>query len=244
MNVPRIIHQIWFQGYENMDSNLKKNHVECKTINNTFQIKFWDEGKIEKLIKKYPERYKVYKSLKYMISKIDYAREMILYHYGGIMMDMDVICIKNVEDLLEKFKEYNLILSKTRLMGIANSFHATIPKNIFIKKYIDYIDNKILWANRTIYEKNKTIFVLYTTGPNILTEFYKKYKKVYDVSNIKLLDYHYVEPAQIINYQNEDTYINHYHSRTWAPDLFNTSFNYMCYCLNNLPDSVKYFIMQ
>ena len=50
-NIPKIIHQIWLQGEENL-SNINKDKIKkTKEINNDFNYMLWDEIKIiEKII--------------------------------------------------------------------------------------------------------------------------------------------------------------------------------------------------
>ncbi len=39
--IPKIIHQIWIQGYDQLPNKLKNNHQLIKKYNPDYQIIFW-----------------------------------------------------------------------------------------------------------------------------------------------------------------------------------------------------------
>ena len=88
--IPKTIHQIWFQGADKIKPNLVEYHNSWKTMNPEYNIIVWDEPKIDNLMQKQPDLIKSqYFSYSKMIQKIDYAKYVILYNYGGIYMDME-----------------------------------------------------------------------------------------------------------------------------------------------------------
>lgn len=50
MKIPKTIHQIWFQGEDQIPPNLLEYHESWKTLNPDYKILVWDQTKIEKLI--------------------------------------------------------------------------------------------------------------------------------------------------------------------------------------------------
>src|SRR6187399_325467 len=96
--IPKIIHQIWLQGYDNIPAELKNDHENCKIVNNDFEYIVWDKDKIKKLLddkfgKDYSDLFDTYKIF---AQQADFARYAILYVYGGIYLDMDILCKKNL----------------------------------------------------------------------------------------------------------------------------------------------------
>ena len=86
-----------------------------------------------------------YRNYKIFAQKADFARYAILYVYGGIYLDMDMMCKKN----LSHFLKYNFFFTnyamqswiKRYLNGIIGSrpqhpIFLTIFKNIFLRKNI------------------------------------------------------------------------------------------------------------
>src|SRR5438105_4266380 len=107
MNIPKIIHQIWLQGSDNNNNPINipddyPNFTDSwKQMNKEFTYVLWDDDKIMALMKeKFPFLIQKYNSLPRFIQKVDIAKFMILYTYGGIYVDLDLECLKSVNDLL------------------------------------------------------------------------------------------------------------------------------------------------
>lgn len=221
--IPKILHQIWFQGYDKMPEKIKKSHLNCKKINKNFKIMFWDENKINIFLKQYSEYYKFYINLSRIIYKIDYARLVILYHYGGVFIDMDVSCVKNLESLLEKYSDKKLLISKlqraAKLYGLEvnNAFYASVPKNNFFIYYLNYI-HKLFDEYKDSNDNMNKVFQ--TTGPKGLNKTIQNYKNDFPIESNKIhkLDFYYVEPCLLMCLNNEKTYIIHHHESSWLPN--------------------------
>ena len=113
MTIPKIIHQIWFQGKENIPDFHKKYQTICKNMYSTWEYMFWDKDSIHKLIHThYQELLYYYDFFPYLIQKVDFARYIILNHYGGCYIDMDVECLKPIDDLLLQYPEKEFICSE------------------------------------------------------------------------------------------------------------------------------------
>ena len=92
--IPKIMHQIWYQGEGKIPSKLKDYRANCKKINKGYKQYIWDGEMIERFIEdNYPQYSEVYKSFPMMIQKIDFAKYLILHFYGGVYVDMDVVCL-------------------------------------------------------------------------------------------------------------------------------------------------------
>ena len=118
MEFPKIIHQIWLQGNKNIPEKYNSNIESINHNNSEFEHKIWDEISILEIIHTNPDWTKTYYSLKYLHQKVDYARYIILWLIGGIYVDMDVKSIKSFNDILEKTKEYDLVVSSINVNNI------------------------------------------------------------------------------------------------------------------------------
>ena len=73
--IPKIIHKIWFQSYDNIPQNLLQYHEECVKIHTNYKFIVWDKQSIEDLVNKQSNWIqKTYYSYEFMIQKIDFAK--------------------------------------------------------------------------------------------------------------------------------------------------------------------------
>lgn len=77
--------------------------------------------------------------------RVDLYRICLLYHYGGIWLDSDCVCMKNLSFLLKNLEEYDFVCfeeipSAGGHTNSPNSFFASRPKG----KTISYIYNRII----------------------------------------------------------------------------------------------------
>lgn len=199
--IPRIIHQIWFQGIEKLPKKYEYFQSTWKT-QAEFEYKFWDEGSIKLLIssREEDEWKKTYESFNTMIQKIDFAKYIILYVYGGIYIDMDAIAV-NDTSLIEYFKkkftvdkhneEREFIVFRhnspwvtifaNQCMGlksftlINNAVICSVPTY----KVIESVLNDSCYATKQLKNKvfAKHMQCLVTTGPVVFTNSIKKWNE-------------------------------------------------------------------
>jgi inositol phosphorylceramide mannosyltransferase catalytic subunit len=221
--IPKIIHQLWLQSEKYAPELFKKYTEKTKELNSNFTYIFWDESKILELIKDNTKYMKTYYAFTYMHQKIDYARYIILYTYGGIFIDMDAYTIKKLDSLYELVDKYDVVLSYLPLnileatvacgkkKCVNNGIILSKPKTDFMRLVINFITNNYECGSFT----SQVSCITNTTGPVFLDKMIDKYK---GVSNIKILESEYLEPC-IKNKCNitKNSYILHKHTRTWVP---------------------------
>jgi inositol phosphorylceramide mannosyltransferase catalytic subunit len=100
--IPNIMHHIWIQGANQMPLRLKENTISCQLANNKTVFMFWDDESISALLKGHDmELYRFYsKSSISFAQKSDIARYVIIYLHGGVYVDTDYKCIKNIMDMV------------------------------------------------------------------------------------------------------------------------------------------------
>lgn len=139
-----------------------------KTQNPEFQFISWNMKMVKDLFGQYPQIQKyesVWLNLKKHISKCDFARFLILYLFGGIYVDLDFRCFKNLSPLLER----DLLLTwepeehfddggNPRLF---NGFIGSVPSHQFWIDWIEFIIKSL----------EKTDDVMETTGPTNFGKF-------------------------------------------------------------------------
>lgn len=104
--IPKHIHYLWLSkddNYANVELPKKFNKYidSWKKHNPEFKFTYWSgEDIIKMLSNDFPQFINFYKNLR-LISKCDFARFLIIYLYGGLYMDCDYICRKNISELID-----------------------------------------------------------------------------------------------------------------------------------------------
>jgi len=246
MNIPKIIHQIWMQGYENISDINKEKIKNTKNIHYNWIYILWDDKKIEELLnaENNIEYITKYNKFIYMHQKIDFAKILILKNYGGIYIDIDCDVIKNLNDLFEKINGYDFIISKLYTNNdiisnyiICHKFNECYNNGIIVSKanieICSYLMDNFLYECQC-YEI-KLSCIQNTTGPPIFNTIIDKYiKNNHNNDNknkILFLPYYYFEPCSEPKCKiNENTYIVHKHELSWLSESQKKIFNFvLCY---------------
>jgi len=210
MHIPKIIHQIWLQGENNIPEDYPNYSGSWKEKNPEFTYIMWDNDMIVELIKKtFPQFMVIYDSYPKLVQKVDAAKYIILYHFGGIYIDMDLECIHNLSGLLNSYDNNTCecVLLKcdmnilTRLTFYSttndimqNCFAMSVPNFYLWKSCINLMSiEDINIGNYELLEK----YIFRTTGPGLLTNAYHNLK---DKSKIYLLDTDIIEPLTSCQY--------------------------------------------
>ena len=154
--IPKIIHQMW-KDKTSISSDMKGWMKECQDLNEDYTFKFYDDGDLNRFVESnYPEYWVVFKALS-GVWMADMARLLIIYHYGGIYMDMDFYChrpfscieeIPHIKKHMQKDEDRDtLIVSLEPAMHsiilynnsrvVIQDFLMTTPKNPFFKWLLD-----------------------------------------------------------------------------------------------------------
>ncbi|KAE8146909.1 nucleotide-diphospho-sugar transferase [Aspergillus avenaceus] len=166
-SIPRIIHRTFKS--KDIPSEWKYSFESCEQQNPTYEQYFWtDESARDFIATHFDWFIPTYDAYPYNIQRVDAIRYFLLWHYGGIYIDMDIACRRPLDPLLE----FSAWLPKTQPYGVSNDLMASAPGHPFITKLAlglpDY--------NRFYLSKYITVF--FTTGPmyvnHILTQWFQK----------------------------------------------------------------------
>ena len=179
--IPKIIHQIYFNLHKKEIEEIplfKKSSDKVQELHPDYKYILWTEEACDNLVKeKLPNYYEFYKSMRYDIQRIDYMRFVLLYIFGGIYSDLDLIPIQRFDRVLnQKF--------------FVNTLKELIPKhNEYVQNdFIGSVSGFPLWkhllhnceknyrkkASMEVYDVRKARFVLHTTGPRYFSRIIKK----------------------------------------------------------------------
>lgn len=179
--IPRFIHQIWISSKQNksIDSKFTQAAQSCKDRHSDYNYTLWtDKNILDWLTENYPWFITIYRSYSYDMQRVDAMKYLLLYHYGGIYIDLDIEClstdivtamlpstpIENEEDEPEIIFHMGTegISANTDIMA-AKKFHP------FFKLAI----TRLKQANRWFYFYHLTIIL--SAGPTYLHGIYRQF---------------------------------------------------------------------
>jgi len=150
-----------------------------KNIQNSI-ITEWNERLCDMLIKrKYKWFWKTYKSYKYCIQKIDVIRYFILHCYGGLYVDTDLECFRDVFQFIQRPNKVYLVESAnpTGLVRFSNLLMYS-PKNhpFWTRVFYHLMKNELSIAKLLRHTE-----IMYSTGPGFIDEMYNLYNTRYGI---------------------------------------------------------------
>jgi len=137
--VPKILHHIWLQEHGDDDvEQYQESYNACTTIHKSeqgWQHWLWTEDIATEWVRvQYPHLYKNYTSYGQIIQRANILSYLVLYHYGGVHLDMDLECKKS----LDEFLHVPFLASSTSKwpVGINNAFILARPRHHFLEHLI------------------------------------------------------------------------------------------------------------
>jgi mannosyltransferase OCH1-like enzyme len=165
--IPPIIHFIWFP-------NLYHNHLDiskiptvgsdtpelCQKHNPDYQINIWNASAARALLEEhygwFLPRYDAYR---YPIQRVDAFKYFVLWHYGGVYMDLDISCRRALDPLLQFAAWY----PKASPSGVNNDLMATRARHPLTGMMLEQLaprDKDRLFPYLTIF---------WSTGPSFVS---------------------------------------------------------------------------
>ena len=182
-SIPKIIHQIWLQGKDQIPPKMEERRQTVLKINPEWEYILWDERSILELLYSNKDWLKTYYKFDYLHQKVDYAKYIILYMYGGIYIDMDAWGIKPLLDLPQLHK-YDLIVSSMMINTLEamilcqekkcvnNGIILCSQHNPVMGKLVDNINSECSML------EPKQICINNTTGPHFFNRFIYTNQKI------------------------------------------------------------------
>ena len=142
--------------------------------------------------------YRVAKVYRYPIQRIDAARVFILFHYGGVYLDMDMACKVPMSVLFKNTPSHrhSVILAKTEPVGVTNNLLVSKKGALFFS----YLSRRLVTSNGRYVSPYFT--VMFTAGPLFVYRSYLKYPCKELVHRIS-------------SHLHSDVYFVHTHASQW-----------------------------
>ncbi len=101
MPIPKVIHQIWLQGAEQLPSRYRWASETWKRNNSGWEHRLWDEDLLIGLMRdEVPEWLPLFSSQEDFAARADIGRYALMQHFGGVYADMDTVCVRPLGPLL------------------------------------------------------------------------------------------------------------------------------------------------
>lgn len=152
--IPKIIHQIWL-GKRPIPTQIQSYMQSWKTYHPDWKFILWTEDNLIPL-----QNQELYNQVIDLRQKADIVRYEVLYQYGGIYVDIDMECFKNIEPLLQGVEFF---LGTEDDLYLSNELMAVTKKHELIKELLDGLNHSL--SN----DENKSIDE--QTGPIFMTKY-------------------------------------------------------------------------
>lgn len=152
--IPKIIHQIWL-GKRPIPTQIQSYMQSWKTYHPDWQFILWTDENLIPL-----QNQDLYNQVEDLRQKADIVRYEVLYQYGGVYVDIDMECFKNIEPLLQ---EGEFFVGTEDDFYLSNELMAVTKKHDLIKELLDGL--KYSLSN----DENKSIDE--QTGPIFMTKY-------------------------------------------------------------------------
>jgi len=131
--LPQLIHQTWKTGSSPPPETVRWRDG-CIAVNRDYEFRMYDDDQLlEFTIKQYPEYLPLFKSL-HGVYMADMARILVVYHYGGIYMDLDFYCRRPFHCLDSQLSRMIALQAPGQKDVLAVSLEPKVHANIFRNK--------------------------------------------------------------------------------------------------------------
>ena len=156
--IPRILHQTW--KTEHVPARWREARRSWLAAHPGWEHRFWTDEDLDRLVRsRAPGFYPLWRAYPWDIQRVDSARYLMLHEIGGVYADLDLICLKPLDDLLG----HDLVLARTRPLGLTNALMMSRPGHPLMKSAVERLPDAFERWQRTLLPRH--FRVLLTTGP-------------------------------------------------------------------------------
>ena len=104
MRIPPVFHQSWKDERIPVDVYPSAWRDSWQRLHPEWETRFWTDEANERLVREhYPEFHGAYRAFDQDIKRADFARFLYMHRYGGVYVDLDFVCLRNIEPTLRGF---------------------------------------------------------------------------------------------------------------------------------------------
>nr|QBK87498.1 MAG: glycosyltransferase [Marseillevirus LCMAC201] len=163
---------------------MKKSRTSFIASNPGWTIILWTDRMNRNLIATYFSWFlKYYDNYEYNIQRADVIRYFILWMYGGIYADTDLLCKRPLDDLLREMDGNLAIIKSNHLDYYSNWFIVSSKRNVFWPKVWDQLIY-VYGYKHCRYCITRHFKIMATTGPIFIDQCIKKFNPpLYKLTN-------------------------------------------------------------
>lgn len=176
IKIPKVIHFVWI-GPNKMPDKYRNNIETYRCKNQDWFIKIWNNKNLPKIKNKY-----AYNKMTSWAAKTDILRLEILYNYGGIYTDIDSICYKNLDSLVDGLTCFGMRGNDGK---VANGTLGCIKKHKAFKILVDSLEGHVYMLKGLKRNKKRGSHVLGIAGEGYITKILKSFKDFTIIDNDK-----------------------------------------------------------
>lgn len=238
---PKIIHRIWFDfgNGENIPKSSEFHVEKCHRMHKDWKVMWWNEKDAHHFVETYfPQYIDIYDRLHHPVQRVDVLRYMILYIYGGMYLDIDITCLKSVDEYLSSIEnkkdvvciplsQQNTFMKSPLLNNYLMISHPNHPFWMHVlEEWARRCFEEMNWANKyfgtlltsmSYFFNDTTHLVLYQSGPGLISDIFFNHPEMVHPLPIELFNpkHHLSEYWSCYNRFTEDTILVHHATKTW-----------------------------
>ncbi|KAB8228371.1 glycosyltransferase family 32 protein [Aspergillus alliaceus] len=130
--IPNTLHHVHLGGSE-IRPEWQAAREECLRIHPEWETIFWDDATANKFIREnFPHLKDTWNNYPYLVQKVDALRYMILYKYGGAILDLDLVCKRSLEPL----RRFDFVAPAAYPAGFSIGMLLSSRNNSFVRDLI------------------------------------------------------------------------------------------------------------
>ena len=182
MKIPKIIIQTWKQ--QDLPPGFQHSSSQVRALHRGWTYLFFDDQQLVRFVQtQFPDLWDVFENFPYNIQRIDFFRLLAVYHYGGFYLDMDMELTQSLDTLRNRSCVFPFELaSGENIQGdqLGQYAFGASPRHPFVGAIIENIRVQRFNTSGMTLDK----FVLFTTGPVLVTQTLKDHPELADTVQV------------------------------------------------------------
>lgn len=168
MSIPHTLHQIWYQGGDKLPLKYRRYRTTWQQHHPDWTCRLWDAESLRAHIAQHQAwLLPIYDAFPHDIQRIDCARYCVLATLGGVYVDVDIECLRPIDELLAGRE---LLLSDTQ--GYNNALIGSAPHHPLWETVFRYLEDEVRASAEDVppwLRESVAMEIAVTVGPRFFT---------------------------------------------------------------------------